>query len=509
MTKKHPFFKQNPELDLKTVRTVDGETEYLTHCKKMPDGYYYVKGKHLELVDDDWVRIVPKVYDHELKKEVIQTSHLIYGVISIDESGNHQLGYFSRNPYTNCRISRLADGDDKTCMDYKMLDEKYFAESLAYGTYYHRGRLSSSDLKTITTKCIGKSNNDRAYNVMDSNSGFEKYKQLYEGSVIRVDKDLHSVSSYLKGITFGAELETINGTLPDHICNQYGVIICKDGSTKDREGHYPPEYVTVPLTGSKGLQVLRNLPKEIQKRSDIDIKCSYHLHLGGFAIDRIFMVSLFKLCCKIQNEVFMMFPHYKTDEVKYANKEKNYCKKLPNVLTSYKAGDFNTYVNNAYEDVYSFLTGGKKFDGTFNMRSKANPWGGHKWDIQTRYYWVNFVNPVFGKQDTIEFRLHTATLNPDKILNWLLMCVAIIKFAQNNSELCLSDKPIKFEKVLDYYQNLKGTPYGAKLTANLIDYYDTRKAYFDQKTKEENYVVPEEFKQDNAFSFPTTKIRSI
>lgn len=508
---KYPYYSENQELDLKVIETIDGDLEYLANCKKFPDGFYYVKEKHLELSGDTWIKKVPKYYDYELKKEVARVDNLSHGVVAIDENGKITKGYFTKNPYTNCRLHNMPEGmgSDVRCMDYKILTEKYFVEHLGHGVYFWKPSLTTSDIKALMDKKNGRNNSNAAYNVMDNNSGFPKYKEIYEKSIFPIDKDLRTVSTYIKDLTFGLEMETINGCLPEHLCNQYGIIICKDGSTKNENGYYPPEYVTVPYGGAKGLQAARNVSKEIAKRSDIDVKCSLHVHIGGFDITRLFMISMFKLCYKIQDEIFKMFPLYKTNEVKYANKEKNYCKKLPDILTNYKSGDFGEYVNSTYEDIYSFLTGGKKFSGEFNMRSKNNPWGGHKWDIQTRYYWVNFVNPVFGKQDTIEFRLHTATLNSDKILNWLLICAAIIKFAQSHPEKCLGSKPITLQEVLEYYKNLKNTPYGAKLTQNLINYYNSRKEYFEAKTAKSDYIVPEEFKNDLTYSFPTTKIRSI
>lgn len=504
MENKHPYFKDNPELNLKVIVTIHGYNEYAVNCKKLKDGYY-VKGKDLFCVNEEWILLPAKHFDHELKIFVADDSNLYTGIVDVAEDGTETIGMFSINNYKHC-VVKYSNGHVNRCMNYNLLNDKYYVENYAEGVFYKREGISQANLQKFSSKRLMLNNNGCVYNIMDEGSGVEIYKEFYEKSKIKVENHLKYLSTYIKDISFGAELETISGALPPHLAHQYGIITCKDGSTKSDGGYYPPEFVTVPYKGVKGIQSLRDISKEIGKRSDIDIKCSLHLHLGGFKIDRLFMVSMFKLCNKIQGDIFKMFPHYKTNEIKFAGKEKNYCKKLPNFLNHYQKGDFNKYINSSYEDIYTFLTGGKKFTKDLNIKNKVNPWGNHKWDILTRYYWVNFINPIFGKQDTIEFRLHTATLNPDKITNWLLICIAIIKFAQNNPKDCLNDKKVKIEDILAYYKDAKNTEYGQKLADNLLAYYNLRKKYFAEKLNQKDYIVLEDLINDNNFEFNVTKI---
>lgn len=504
MNLKYPLYKKDSSLKLVTVTTIDGNTEYKANCLKFPEGYY-VKNVHTFYTNGRWYRKDDCVYDHQLQTYVKDNRNLLQGVVAIDAFGKVDKGYFSPNPYTNCIV--IVGVERLHCIDYKLLKQDLFIESLSEGVYYRRSDCSAGKILRCNTKFVAINNNNNVYNIVDDGNGLLKMIKLHKESPIQISKEAKYISNYIKGLTFGAEIETVNGTLPTHIRNQYGVIICKDGSLRDEDGSYPPEYVTIPLSGAKGIQTLRDVAKEITLRSNINNRCSLHLHLGGFEIDRLFIISLYKLCVKIQNDIFRMFPYYKRNEVKYVGKEKNYCKFLPDVLQNYKSGDFNNYVNSAYNDVYGFLTGGGILNRHNNFNNKRNPWGGNKWEIKSRYYWVNFTNFAFGKQNTIEFRVHTPTTNPDKITNWLLMCNAIIQYAKNNTKKCISDESVSFkDDVLSYYAKAGGNTssgYGSRVTKRLKEYYTNRVDYFKNDFENADYVSDGELLSDATFNFNT------
>lgn len=505
---KYPYYKDNPKLKLSVVVTVHGTKEYFSNCRKFPDGYY-VKG--VDLVEDaqgKWVKpklrpvkvapVVKTIIDHETGKEVESTSGLRSGIVGFDEKNKPIYGYYTPNEYKNVIVILQREGKCNVISE-SILNPANFQEKYSEGVYYETTGWRKDSIEDLKRKDLAIDNNRHNYNIEDDPNIYARAIKLYENSNIPLDNDIKYLSNYIKGVSFGVELETINGILPKHILAKYGVIICKDGSIKDRNGHYPPEYVTVPLIGAKGLQTLRNLSKEIALRSDIDIKCSYHVHIGGMNIDRVLMVALFRLCSKIQNDVFRMFPYYKTEPNGF--KEKNYCKKLPAVINAYGAKDFNDYINNSYQDICTFLSGGHRLDMDFNRKAKINPWGGEKWNIKTRYYWVNFVNPVFGKRDTIEFRIHTPTLNADKIINWLMMCIAIIKYAETNPKDCVTTKKVTFTDVLSHYGNSRGTSFGNHLSKRLIEYYENRVEYFKKDFERGDYQSNRELVEDQKFEF--------
>lgn len=489
---KYPYYAENPYLNLTIVKDVRGNSEYLGNCRKF-DGIYYVKNVDLEFDGQKWVKKPNDIYDHELKISVASTFGLTHGVIAV-ENNRFINGWFTPNPYTNCDI--IEDGMLYPCIDYRVLPKEHFVEKVNEGRYHKLDQGKS--VSSYASRKLIVTHEHATYNIEDDHNSFERKKLLYAKSTFPIDKDVRLAAKYLGDITFGAEIEAINGCLPPHVLNTYGITVCKDGSIKNSSGAYPPEYVTVPLQGAKGIQTLRDMGKEITKRSDVDIKCSYHLHIGGIKPDRLLIISLYKLCVKIQDDVFKMFPYYKTkpDGIK----EKNYCKHLPDILSPYRGGDFNEYVNSTYIDVYSFLSGGQKPGAVFNRGSRNNPWGEGKWNIKTRYYWINFVNLIFHKRETIEFRIHTPTTNSDKMVAWLFICAAVIKYSQNNVNKCIGTESISFEEVLSYYKNSNiKNKYSQMLSKNLIDYYYDRVSLFQEDFKRGDFISAHDIKYDASY----------
>ena len=56
----------------------------------------------------------------------------------------------------------------------------------------------------------------------------------------------------------------------------------------------------------------------------------------------------------------------------------------------------------------------------------------HKWNINSRYHIVNFNPLFFGNNKTVEFRCHTNTFNKHKIMHWVFITSAIVKYASLN-----------------------------------------------------------------------------
>ena len=66
-----------------------------------------------------------------------------------------------------------------------------------------------------------------------------------------------------------------------------------------------------------------------------------------------------------------------------------------------------------------------------NNNKKVNHPGGHY--ASTRYKWLNLNNCSYKDgPDTIEFRQHSGSLDFNKIYNWLLICMSIVRYIENN-----------------------------------------------------------------------------
>lgn len=63
---------------------------------------------------------------------------------------------------------------------------------------------------------------------------------------------------------------------------------------------------------------------------------------------------------------------------------------------------------------------------------------------------MNFLPTFFSAGETIEFRPHEATLNFEKSIMWMLICVSILKYAENIKH-CIIAKKITLKEVLEAY----------------------------------------------------------
>lgn len=497
--RKYQLYEKNPNLKLVVVPTIMGNLEYKSNCVKLGN-MYHTRGIHCRYDTnyDQWCSLFlnsinSPVFDFNTKK-IIPLKFLTKGIIGFDDAGNEYYGYFSTDLKKNCTI-RI--GANILCMDYSIIPLEHYQLCVSTGVYFKKRNLDENQLRLLSTKRLIIDNSGNQYNILDNKIEFYKRVNEYNSSNFKIEKDIKFNSKFIGNYTFGAEIETVNGCLPEYVKHKYGVMICRDGSLRNNEGLYPPEYVTIPLSGSKGLQALRNVSQEISKCGDVTNNCSLHLHFGNFEVSRIFLVSLYSLCYKIQDQLFEMFPHYKTDEIRLAGKEKNYCQKLKDIIIPYNPHyDFNKFINSNYSKLYSFLAGGLQMDRSHNYKTKTNPWPRGKWNIRSRYYWVNFTNFAFGKQDTIEFRLHTGTTNSEKILNWLYICVAILQYAKYNTKKCLSNEPISVEDVFNIYGTIHKTKFSKILSKNIIEYYRTRRSKFERARKMNDFICNEEFIND-------------
>jgi len=112
------------------------------------------------------------------------------------------------------------------------------------------------------------------------------------------------------------------------------------------------------------------------------------------------------------------------------------------------------------------------------------------------------MNMFFSDRKTIEFRMHHATLNHHKMIPWLFICNAIVRYAENNAQSILkSGDPIALTEIADFYGNLHKTKDAKFLSSYLKAYIASRKAYFEKDRQNGDYQSLTELAQDNKFTF--------
>lgn len=500
-----PKYKENPDLPLKVCITVTGDKEYVKHCFRKNKAWF---PRGVELIELNGKFYMPDSklisFDHELKTYFVKQEGKYGGKICFNgvigynvEAQEFILGDFTMNKYNNVTV--MTPDREFYAINADVLVGSGYTEELATGQY-------KRNLKE--NKILNKINHaNKGYNIEEN--GYERLIDTYNKKPYKFDINHAKIGNLLKGTTFGIELEACAGNLPNHLLARTGCCICKDGSLIGGDGLYPPEYVTVPLSGGKGIGNAIELCGYLSERNIADLKCSFHAHLGGFVTSRQFLVSLHSLCYKIQSDVFKMFPAYKLNPE--GIKGKNYCKVLPKVFKQYdSADDYNDYINNAYKMLYAYLSSYSHGDtikkvqpNQFNNRkNKVHNGGKAKWNRLARYHWINMINSVFSSRNTVEFRIHTPTFNATKVVNWLLICNAICKYAERYPLRCIDSTKISFTDVLNYYRDTNsGNVYATYVSNYLNAYVNERITLFKADKKAGDMLSNHELENDKAYTF--------
>jgi hypothetical protein len=492
-------YKNDPSLKYKTVKTITGETEYRRNCRKIKDKYY-VQGEQCFLVGDTWYAYTSKLITFDYEKGVyvlIKDTPLVYGVAEFKEDGSPIMGYFTENRYNNILVNIQGIGSVR-CLNQQVLEKGGYIENISDGVWHRRKGLSPAEVSNFSKITSRKVYREKGYNIEDNAEEFRNKILAYKESPIKIPARAVRLAKMLGNTTVGMEVETALGYVPDHIQNRHGIVICRDGSIDNAE------YVTVPMHGAKCLCNIKYFAEELSKRTIPDIKCSFHIHLGTVPDDRLFIVALWALAIKIQDELYTMFPGFKTYWEKF--KKKDYNQKvrklgIATLKTTFTNQEYHAYIDDAYYRIHKFLNDGHEPDDRFNRNNHQHV-RSQKWERAGRYYWINFMNMFFSERKTIEFRLHQATTNGQKMVNWLFICNAILKYAEKNARKILSsaDK-ISLNEVLDYYKDNFKTKEADFLSRYLKAYVEDRKQYFANDNARGDYESRKELVGDKTYSF--------
>ena len=447
----------------KIVKTYNGNRRKRGNCKRIQGQYYEVGDITIKdsgecyLVAGKYHRFNNgKIeYDYEIKRYVLRhKTHLKHGVVDI-KNNKPIMGYFSSNLTKNITLVK-EDGIALHCISEEVAIKLGYREKFSNGYFYDKKSENVNFFKKIGKPPINK--NDLPYDSrFASDITTTQYDSNYNPEFN--NKNLNKVGDFLEknGITFGVEFETTTGYIPDRLCYKYGLIPLRDGSIQGLE------YVTIPLSGKKGLYALKEICYELNKRTRYDLNCALHIHLGGLERSTEKILSSYILAHLIQDNMFNLQPSYKRGGM--GVKSKDYCKPLDNELFNSLIKPVNsTNIDSNFEKVFSFVSDKRKFSGYNNDLNKvlshpSDPEGTRKWQIKSRYRWINFVPIIFGNKKTIEFRHHNATFDFNKIINFLFNCAVFIKVSNDYSSDVLNSNS-------DLYKSLTKEPFTALKTLN-------------------------------------------
>lgn len=211
--------------------------------------------------------------------------------------------------------------------------------------------------------------------------------------------------------TFGLEFETAGGFLPQHQLYELGLIPLRDGSITGIE------FTTVVLQGNKGLNLLKQQMEALDTYTIFDKDCSLHIHLGNFKLSGEVLLTLNNLFCGCDLYKYLPILTFATHMYK-TNKEKNYCEQNE----KYRS----------FEEMYGALVG-RNFYGDYYQPHPKDLSGTRKWNIKSRYHALNFINALcYDGPKTVEYRMLRPTYNFSKVIGWLFVYGAFLKYAEQN-----------------------------------------------------------------------------
>ena len=506
------------------VTTFDGKSLPSNLCVKFKDGTYYERGVtcfKIQNLDDtikngrdwQWHRIDNGLIafnadsgEWDLITRLQQKRNIVKGIYN--DKGDKGYFTFDVHKTVHLREDGLGTSSYTPCINYEVANALGYEDINYDGFYYDTSKLSKKELKDVVSRKPKAKyqfddtieNSTKAYGANEGNKAFIKILKHYNSTDNNIDITSNDsyLSSFVREFTIGAEFETASGFVPERYCYKYGIMPLRDGSI----GGY--EYTTIPLFGEKGIATLRGICNVLTKRTTLNANCSFHLHLGGYEKTPESIVALYKLILMIQDDLVDMFPQYKSNGPAYLGTEKNYCKKLPqlelldSLIFVDKDDTYDTRViNGGLNEIFKFLTAPERGDHSIDW-DRATPMGkgynlnAHthpldpgnqaKWNIKARYYIISLIPFIFSSKQTVEFRLHTASNNKTKVMNWLFICAAILKFAKKHQKEILSHTKFNLENVLNVYGEKMGQD-GMAMSDYLIKYFKDRKSYFIQCAK--------------------------
>lgn len=459
------------------IKTFDGTEALRSECRYIK-GAFYIKDKQCFFIKDKWYRINSNliIFDHELESWVLVSE--FKGVIGLVNYLNDKFVYgaFTRNPTKNlilgCDIRNYCPVDlpislanhparGRYVLDINVLKKSpyLFVENIS------TGRLSFIKESSSIIIAMGDKGNRADYEFR------REYNVKRAPEILLYTYKQFPPSQYLTGdwgkflpYSFGIEFETNKGFINENYVLQTGLVPLHDGSISGIE------FATVPLSGTQGLNRLIDQCRVLQTYTMINEQCSTHLHLGGVKVRPDIVLALYRLGYLIQTEIYSMFPKAFEHTHTFKNQAKDYCNKLPNF--SFATANQNSL--KVYKELlssiykYEWAPGTSLFPDTHPEDLEEN----HKWRVESRYYYKNLVPLIFNTNRTVEFRIHIATLNPDKLINWIFICQAILKFAENNVSLLLNPRLLRKNFSL---QRIITEAYPLEIADYLLKYVDWRK----------------------------------
>jgi hypothetical protein len=493
-----------------TVITVTGAEELKKNCRYFNKEWYKKGDPQIKDSGDiyritslknnttKWYRVSTNylVFDYRLNMYALKTDLEVIvenGIVGLDENSNPIFGTFSQDNSNPSTTLVNIKGEIYICLEERLIrNSRKFKEAIFDGIYYERNALPALRFTEPVSCSIGYKNSLPYDSKGITNRWMRFHKDNYKPHVFNQVEAFHSI---IKDLTFGVEFETVKGVIPEPLCKELGLIPLRDGSVAGLE------YVTIPYKGKLGIQALIDSVNQLKRRTRFDNSCSLHIHIGNIPRTEEFFIALYKVLFTLQEEIYDMFPLHKLKNL--GVKKKHYTKPLPQSLMFQMDNKIpKNKITENFKHIFRFLSMSQDYSN-YGSLSKveghpSDPHGTSKWNIRTRYYWVNFIPLLFGNKQTIEFRIHTPTTDINKVMNYLFICTSIINYTKKHVDKIVANSSnyaaLKLEDVIcDTFPSE-----AVAVRSDLINYIDYRKQFITHATSKGDLIANEnDFKHAN------------
>lgn len=386
---------------------------------------WFAEEHEYAFIDNQWQSCSQHIVWDCWNENFIEEGDSVYGWISRRDEGHFH--------YNECYI--------------RVNDIIYIDDDVASEHDIHHNECCD-EYRHIDDPCYCEDNNDDDC-YFDNKRSYRSNNTLSYHKTYGTNSPTFSISNGMR-YTFGVEIETSRGRLDSW--DELNLASVYDGSTSG------PEYVTGVLKGDYGFNHLKDICEAIAEDHEINKRCGIHVHIGG-QFNRLFTIMLLRLGHQLQDEIYRMMPPSRLGN--------SFCKYIPDYVM-----DIN--LTNWRKHLGKYIHGGDNtLDKNCNKKSNLGNYP------STRYRWINCVNFSSNSgKPTVEFRNHSASMSYYKIRNWTLMCMAIVRFAQNNQKrIWYNLEDITLHEVMM-------TSLGNNIGLQIMSYYQKRVALFAHNYKE-------------------------
>ena len=265
-------------------------------------------------------------------------------------------------------------------------------------------------------ECCECSSNDGLYYTNDGQ------QDIHIGKSIKLFKENTSHR------TIGVEIETsicdTDGDIRDKII-EWGGEIVPDGSVDGIE------VVTAPANGDLFLKQIKEVCEALRNdNADVDRKCGLHVHIGAKDFHWYDLRKLIILYASVEDMLFQMVPKSRRDN--------NYCRPCGDDLMA------NLIKKNSNKESKAVIAN--------NIYGQTDTKGFKTYQKpRQRYRALNLHSWVY--RGTVEFRLHSGTIDYDKITKWSMLLAAIVDYAYNHTEKEVIETARKYKNNIKYIIN--------------------------------------------------------